>query len=118
MRVASDVLQRRRARDQERVAREYREDRQGTEEEPVGPIWSYLTISAAVDSRLRRTMGPKLQLPSTVVSDLGKVLLRIPADVKFIVWKSAPRAAGVNHDPVLIDFQQFYLLYPGDRAKS
>ena len=33
MRITSYVLQRRRARRQERVAREYREDRQGIEEE-------------------------------------------------------------------------------------
>jgi len=36
--AASDVLQRDRAGSSERVAREYREDRQGTEDEPAADI--------------------------------------------------------------------------------
>jgi len=38
MRSASDVLQRRRTRDQKRVTGEYREDREGFEKEPAGVV--------------------------------------------------------------------------------
>jgi hypothetical protein len=41
--VAPDVLQWRRARDQERVADEYREDRQRTENKTTRPVWPRLS---------------------------------------------------------------------------
>jgi hypothetical protein len=43
VRTASDILQRRRARDQERVAGEYREDCERPAEEFAGPVWSRLS---------------------------------------------------------------------------
>ena len=43
VRLASDVLQRRRTGNQERIAGEYREDRQGIEEKPARTVWSPLS---------------------------------------------------------------------------
>jgi hypothetical protein len=46
LRPASDVLQRDRTRNQECVVGEYREDREGIEEEPVRPVCSRLSAHA------------------------------------------------------------------------
>lgn len=63
VRIASDLLQRHRTGNQERVAGEYREDLQGIEEEPGGVVRPRLTTLGSVTART--STAPSLH-PSNV----------------------------------------------------